>query len=167
MRISVFSSKELQATLLALRGFEPELRKQIRAQTKKVAQPIWQEAVRGNADTRLEQRVLGQTARVVVSDQNVTLRAAHIGKPLSGGLDPKRQWAAVEFGADTQAKRKYQAVSSRGKVYTVNRRTSAQLRPRRRNGYVIFPAAAEVIPRLAALWAQTTVRTFHESLEKK
>jgi hypothetical protein len=167
VRISAFSSPELQATLLALHGFDKDLKKQIRAQTKLHAQPMWQEAVNGNVTTRLEARVLGQTARVQVSDQNVTLRAAHIGKSLSGGLNPKTQWAAVEFGADIKAKRTYTATSSTGRNYTVKRRTSAQLRPRRRKGYVVYPAAQEVIPRLAALWAQTTVRTFHESLEKR
>ena len=29
------------------------------------------------------------------------------------------------------------------------------------------PAAAQMIPRFAALWAQTVVRTFHEAMEGK
>jgi hypothetical protein len=167
MRISVFESKELQALLLALRGFDKNLKKNIRAATKREAQPIWQQEVRERAETKLEQRVLAQSARVQVSDQNVTLRAAHIGRPLSGGLDPKTQWPAVEFGADTKAKRTYTATSSRGKRYNVTRRTSAQLRPRRASGRVVFPAAASAIPRLAALWVQTAVRQLHDSLEGK
>ncbi len=167
MRISVFSSPELEATILAIQGFEREVRKQVRQRLKAMAQPEFQKAVTERADTKLEQLVLANTARVSVSDQNVMLQAARIGRPLSGGLNPKTDWAAVEFGADTKAERTYDAVSSRGKHYKVTRRTSAQLRPRRRQGYAVFPAIAEMIPRIASLWIQTTIRTLHETLERK
>ena len=32
-------------------------------------------------------------------------------------------------------------------------------------GYVVYPAAAEAIPRIASLWVQTAVRTLHELVE--
>lgn len=167
MRISVFDSKELQAILLALRGFDRELKKQIRQQTKKVAEPEWQKAVNEHASTRLEHRILASTARVQVSDQNVMLRSAHIGKSISGGLKPSEAWPAVEFGGNQSKVGKYQTRSRKGTVYTATRHTARQLRPRNPKGYVVFPAAAQVIPRMAALWAQTLVRTFHEMTEGK
>jgi hypothetical protein len=55
-----------------------------------------------------------------------------------------------------------------GRAYTVrNRRTQRQYQPRDRRGRVVMPAAAKVIPRLASLWVQTTVRTFYEAIEKR
>lgn len=167
MRISVFESKELQATLLALRGFDKDLKKQIRTHTKRIAQPQWQKSVREHAETRLEQRVLADTARVQVSDQNVMLRSAHIGRALTGGLKPSENWAGVEFGGDQEKASTYSATSRTGTSYKVTRRTRRQLRPRKKTGYAVFPAAADMIPKIAALWVQTTVRTFHETLEKR
>jgi hypothetical protein len=166
VRISVWDSKELQAILLALRGFDRDLKKEIRSRTKTMAQPEWQKAVAERAGTVLESKVLAATARVQVSDQNVMLRSASIGRSLSHGLLPSANYAAVEFGADRNVKTTYERRSPKGKTHSVTRRTRTQLRPRTRKGYVVFPAAAEMIPRLAALWAQTTVRTFHETIEK-
>lgn len=166
MRISVWNSRELQATLLALRGFDRDLKKEIRVRTKAIAQPEWQKAVAQHANTKLEQRVLAQSARVQVSDQNVMLQSARVGRALSGGLKPSANYHAVEFGGDQRAKSTYSATSKKGKRFSVTRRTRAQLRPRNKTGYVVFPAAADMIPRLAALWVQTTVRTFYEAIEK-
>lgn len=166
MRISVWETTELRALLLALRGFPRELKKEIRQRTKAIGQPEWQQAVAERAERVTEQRVLASTARVQVSDQNITLRSAAIGRPLSHGLRPSEGYAGVEFGGDREAKATYTAKSKNGKSFTVTRRTQRQMRPRNKSGYVVFPAAAEIIPRLAALWVQTAVRTFHETIEK-
>lgn len=171
MRISVFASKELQAVLLAMRSLEKDLAKQLRQQTKAVVGPEWTKAVRENAQTRLEQRVLADTARVAVSNQNVTLKSAGVGKRLSGGLLPKESAYAVEFGADRFQPgqgRTYGSTSIKGKKFTVhNRNTVGQLRPRNKKGYVVYPAIADVIPKIASLWVQTIMRGLHEAFESR
>ncbi|ONI63905.1 hypothetical protein ALI44B_04575 [Leifsonia sp. ALI-44-B] len=167
MRISVFNSKELQGVILAMKGFERDLAKQIRRVTKSVVDPEWRKAVAERASTRSEARVLGSTARVAVSDQNVTLKSAAVGRALTGGLKPSENFAGVEFGADQNDVTTYQATSKKGKRFKVTRHTKRQFRPRKKNGYVVMPAAAEIIPRIASLWVQTTIRTFHELIEKR
>jgi hypothetical protein len=171
MRISIFSSKELQAVLLAMRSLDKDLAKQLRQQTKAVVGPEWTKAVRENAQTRLEQRVLADTARVAVSNQNITLKSAGVGRRLSGGLLPKESAYAIEFGADRFAPgqgRTYQSTSKRGNKYTIhNRNTVGQLRPRNKKGYVVYPAIAEVVPRIASLWVQTVMRGVHEAFESR
>lgn len=167
LRISAFSSKDLQATILAMKGMDRAVAKETRAATKKMIQPAWQKALSENSDTHQEVRVLAQTGRAAVSDQNVTLTSASIGRSLAGGSTPSQLAHSVEFGSDQSFARTYQARSSRGKVYTVRRRTRRQFRPRNRKGYVVYPAAASIIPRLASLWAQTVVRTFYETLERR
>lgn len=166
MRITIFGSKELQAVVLAMRTLDRDSRKEIRKHVKDMAQPAWQQALAENAQTRLEHRVLARTGRVRVSDQNVTLTAASVGRPLAGGLQPKQQYHAVEFGADPEDVT-YTATSKNGKRYKVTRNTRAQLRPRNAKGYVVYPAAAEMIPRIAAMFVQTVVRTVHEKLETR
>jgi hypothetical protein len=167
-RISVFESRELQGVILALKGMEKEIAKQIRKHTKDVVVPVWQKAVAENISTRLESRAFGNTARVAVSNQNITLSVASVGKPLSGGLNPRSQAHVVEFGADRSTVVSYEARSARGTNYTVNkRRTRAMLREKNKKGYVFYPTVREVIPRIASLWIQTTVRAFHEAIEKR
>ncbi len=167
LRISVHSSQQLQAVILATKQVDRELRKQIRQHTRQMVLPEWQQAVRENASTRLEQRVLGQTARALVSDQNVTLKAAHIGRALAGGLKPSDMWWAVEFGAPRDQRRDYTGRRGSTTFPVKGRRTTQQLRPRNSKGYVAYPAAANIIPRIAALWAQTAARTIHEAFESR
>lgn len=145
MRISVFNSKELQGTILLMKGAGREIAAEIRRQNKAVIGPVWQEAVRGEAQTTLQVKVLADTTRVSVSDQNVVLSAATVGKPLAGGGTPSELAAGAEFG------------SSRFK----------QFGTRVSKGRVVMVAAAKVIPRIASLWVQTTIRTFYEILEGK
>lgn len=167
MRISVFNSRELQGVILALKSMDRELAKQIRRATKEMIGPAWTQAVRDEASTRLEHRVLADTARVAVSNQNVTLKSAGVGRALTGGAKPVQLVGGVEFGARQDRATTYQATHRTGTRYSVTRHTQRQFRPRNRTGHVVFPAAARVIPRLAALWVQTTVRTFYELTERR
>ncbi|MFC6233693.1 hypothetical protein ACFPZL_01155 [Leucobacter soli] len=152
--------------ILATKNVDRELRAQIRKHTRQMILPEWQRATAEHAATRLEHRVLAQTARAAVSDQNVTLKAAQIGRALQGGLKPSELWWAVEFGADGK---RLDYTGRRGsRTFPVkNRRTTQQLRPRNQRGYVFHPAAAAIIPRLASLWTQTAARTIHEAFEGK
>lgn len=165
MRVSVLHSEKLQALLLALRGFDRELQGQIRRATKAIGQPQWQSAVRAQATTELETRVLANTARMSVSNQNVTLAAGGVGRALSGGAKPSAIARAVEHGAHTKETIVH-ARSRKGKPYQYRRVQNRGFRPSLRSGYVFYPAAVRMIPRFLALWAQTSVRTAHETFEK-
>jgi len=165
--IDIYQSRELQAAVLGLRRANKTMQAEVRKQTREKLLPEWQQAVRERADTRLEQRVLADTARVKMSNQNVRLSSATVGRKLSGGLNPKVQAAAVAFGADRAQKTTYEARSRKGKTFKVTRRTRAQLRPVRRDGYAVYPAAKAMIPRFASLWVQTVVRSFHDGIEGK
>jgi len=159
-RISLLISKELQTLVLAMRELDKEVTKQIRAQTRTTVEPVWKEAVRSRVTTRLQTRVLSDTARAAVSDMNVTLRSANTGK-LSSGAPTSSVWTGVELGGNTRVAT---VTSPKGKSY--QRHVTRQFPAARRKGYVVFPAAREVIPRIASLWVATVVRTTHEIFEK-
>lgn len=165
--LDVYGAPELQAAILGLRQAEKAIQTNVRKYTREKLLPEWKKGLAEHAETRLEHRVLVDTGRVKMSNQNVRLSSGTVGRKLSGGLSPKQGYGPVEFGADRAQKTTYEAVSSRGKRYRVTRRTRAQLRPRRPNGYVFYPTAKALIPRFAALWVQTVVRTFHEGIEGK
>lgn len=160
-RISVLVSEELQTLLSAARELPASVTKLTRQFTKRSADPIWQESVRGHVVDRQQTRVLGDTARVSVSDTNVMLKSGGIGNMANG--TPKYKLAkGTEFGADANYVRTVK--SRRGKSY--QRHTNRQFNLPRSRGYVVYPAARDSIPRLASLWVQTTVRTIHEIFER-
>lgn len=165
MRIDIYGSRELQAVVLSLRRAEKDIQKNIRTYTKSLLFPEWTKALAERAETRLEHRTLVSTGRIQMSNQNIKLKSASLSRPLSGGLIPSRDGAAVEFGANREEKTTYDAISSTGKSYRVTRRTRRQLRPKTVQGYVFYPAARAMIPRFASLWVQTTIRTFRDALE--
>jgi len=142
VRISVLNSAKLQATIRAVSSFDRTVQATIRKVTNLIGQPEWQKAVMGNTSTAFERRVLGQTARMTVSNQNVMLKAGHIGRPLRGGGRPTELYGPAEFGGRAK-----------------------QFRPPNRRGYVVYPAAARMIARFAALWTQTVVRAAYEAFE--
>lgn len=160
-RISVLVSNEMQTLLFAVRSLPDETRAQLRKHTRIVVEPVWQEAVRSNVVDRMQTRVLSDTARASVSDLNVMLRSGGIGK-MQDGTPKARLAKAVEFGADPRFTRT--VLSANGRAY--KRRTKAQFNLPRSRGYVVYPAARNVIPRVASLWTQTTVRTTHEVFER-
>lgn len=163
MSISIYTSDELQAVITRLRELPNEISKQIRKATRADALPIWQETLRQRPATRLETQVLISTARVAVSSQNITLSSATVGRKLAGGLQPKLDFAGVEFGANPQRQRTYTQRSRSGRTYSVTRHTQKNLRPRKHSGYVVMPAAAHAIPRIASLWVQTVMRATFEA----
>jgi hypothetical protein len=158
-RISVLVSRDLGVLTQAIAQAEPEMRTQIRRFTKPMAEEAWAEELRGGSTTRLEVRVLADTARVAVSDQNVMLKSATVGRV--GKVPASVLAPGAEFGADPQKVIKSQ--SKAGKPYT--RRRGQQFRAPRRRGYVVFPAVGQIVPRIASLWMQTAIRTFAEKVE--
>lgn len=167
MRLDVRKSPELLAAIFAIRSLDRTIAKMNRQQTKTVAAPEWKQALAERADSRLEHRVIVNTAVVSVSNQNVRIQSAGKGRPLSGGLNPKTDYAAIEFGADRAKRTTYRRKGRKGGTHTVTRRTAAGMKPRNGSGYVFFPAAKEMIPRMARLWVQTTVRTIATAFEGK
>lgn len=159
-RISVLVSKELQTLLSATRSLPSEVNKQIRKHTRIVIEPVWKETVRSNVVDRLQTRALSDTSRVAVSDSQVTLKAGGIGQ-LSSGTPIPQIARAAEFGADPNFTR----TVTNAQGTTFKRRTRRQFNLPRARGYVVYPAAREVIPRAVSLWVQTALRTIHETFE--
>jgi hypothetical protein len=154
VRIDVNGSQALKDVILALQNSDAETRRAIRTFTKAEIVKPWLQAVLSEADTRLERRVIAATATIAVSDQNIRIQSAAQGRPLRGGAKPQDIYAGVEFGGLGKKKRYMR------KGQPVTRNTTAQFRGRRTQGYVFYPAAHEMIPRLARLWVQTVVKTY-------
>lgn len=167
MRIDVKLSPELQAVIFAMRSLDRTIAKIVRREVKKVAEPEWKKALAERANTRLQQRVLVNTSNISVSNQNVRATSAQKGRPLSGGFEPKYDWHAAEFGADRNRVMEYTRRSRNGGRHKVRRRIGNGLPARKKTGYVVYPAAHEMVPRLGALFFQTVYRAIATATEGK
>lgn len=164
--ISIFTSKELQVTVGLLKSIDKDLSREIRRAVKVISTPEWTQEVSANVRNPLQQRVLASNSSVAVGNDNVRLRSGNSTRRLSGGGSPATLARAAEFGTDRARVTTYQRRSPKGKTHTVKRRASVQLPSRSRSGWAVYPAAAEITPRIASLYAQTTLRTFAETIEK-
>lgn len=160
-RISLLVSRDLSTLVQAARSLPAEVSKQLRAHTRRVVEPAFQEEMRDRAGTRIESRVLLDTTRVSVRADNVILKSANIGK-IGDGVPASVLAGPAEFGAAPT--RTVQATSRKGKPYT--RKLGPVFRAPRRRGYVFFPSVQAFIPRAGALWFQTAYRTVAEHFEK-
>lgn len=167
LRVSAYSSRELLAVLRGLRNLDRDTKKVLRRELKGMAEQAWKQALAQSADTKLEHRVLVDSGRVRVSDQNVRLTSASLSRSLRGGLKPSQSFGPVEFGANRRPGATETATSVRGKSFTRRRDPYRSFKAPNRRGYVVYPAAASVIPRVLAMYVQTFVRAIHEALEGK
>lgn len=159
-RISLLVSRDLAVLVQAAVTLPREVASQLRAQTRRVVEPALQEEMRERVGTRLEARALLDTARVSVSDSNVTLKTATVGRVR--GVPAGVLAGGAEFGASPE--RAVATRSRKGKPY--KRRLGPVFRAPRRRGHVFFPAVQALIPRAGALWFQTAYRTTAEHFEK-
>ena len=159
-RISLLVSRDLATLVQAAWSLPAEVSKQLRAHTRRVAEPAFQGEMRERVGTRLEARVLLDTARVSVRDDNVTLKTAMVGNV--HGTPASELAGGSEFGgnADTEVS----SHSRKGTAY--KRRLGTVFRAPRRRGHVFFPSVQAFIPRAGALWFQTAYRTVAETFEK-
>lgn len=161
-RISLSIDSPLRTMLTAARSAPAEVQKRIASHTKSEAQPIWFEEVRDGAQTKLQQRVLVDSARVGVTQRNVLLRSGSVGT-LRSGTPVSALASAAEFGMGPE--KRIATRSRAGKEYT--RRAGTAFPAPRRGGYVFWPAVGRSIIRVASLWVQIGVRTLLDKLEGK
>lgn len=160
-RISLLVDSPLRDLAIVYRNAPADARKHINRETKAAAQPIWKQETAERASTRIQQRVLVDSAKVGVTNRNVFLRSGGTGK-LRNGTPVIALATSAEFGRPHSAPIKSR--SKNGKPYT--RATGSLFGPRERRGRVVFPAASDSISRFASLWIQTTIRSLHEAAEK-
>lgn len=150
--ISIKESATLKVTILAMQAVDKSVQSSVRRETRTVAAPIWRQelghqSVWGSVG---QTRVLVNTARVAVSNNGVTLTAAtQKRKVLSGGGTPLGLGKAMEFGSRSPH-------GQRG-----------QLPRYKRGGHIVYPALADVAPRLISLWTQIVMKHAHDALEGK
>ncbi|MEV4738537.1 MULTISPECIES: hypothetical protein [unclassified Microbacterium] len=167
LRVSALSSSELLLVLRGLRNLDRDTKKHLRRNLKQIAEQAWKQTLAQHASTKLERAVLADSGRVRVSDQNVRLTSASLSRSLTGGLKPSESYGPVEFGANPRPAARETVKSKSGGQFTRYRDPNRPFKKPNRTGYVVYPSAASVIPRILAMYVQTFVRAIHEALEGK
>jgi hypothetical protein len=161
-RISLLIDSPLRSLLLVMRNTPSETRRQMNKASKAAMVPIWKEEVTANAETRLQHRVLVDSATVGVTARNAFLRSGGTGT-LRTGTPVSMLAQATEWGLASD-----RTVASRSRAGTeYTRRAGNAFGPRRRDGHVVWKAARRSIPRIASLWIQTAMRTLLDAIDGK
>jgi hypothetical protein len=163
--IDVQRSPELQATIIACKRVDADLRKAIFAASREAINPLWLPGLNRRATTKGQQMVIVKGARAAIRVDGFSLFAATSKKKLRGGLQPSTQWQAFEFGANTRVKKDVQTKSRLGKAYTVSKRINVQFPDRVKNGKVAFDTASEVGTKAVAAWVVAVVTTIVQATE--
>lgn len=164
------SMAELRAVTLALKAVDKETRSAINKATRDTLNPVWRGALASNAATPLESALLVKGGRVAAGNPPRMI-ASNSKRPVSKGstLTADRYGRAFEFGTKDQNKYGTYTRKNRGGggTHQVTRRTARQLPAYRSQGRVIFPAVAEVAPRMVSLWAGLIIRKVYDAFEGK
>lgn len=164
------SLAELRAAALALKNVDKELRRSMNQATRDTLNPIWRETLAAKAGTDLQRAVLVKNGRVAAGNPPRMIASASKRPAFKGSsLVPDRYGRSFEFGTKDQSKRTTYTRKNRrgGGTHQVTRRTRAQLPAFRAQGRVIFPAVAETVPRMTALWAGLILRKVYDAMEGK
>lgn len=156
MRLDARKSPVLTALIQTLATLPAEINKEIRARAKGVIVPEWKKglAERAPAERVFHDRLVAPST-AYVSDRNVKLIGGANGK------FPRE----TEFGAYRENFTTY--TNRRGATsFKTTRRTQRQFWHFTKTGRVVWPTASDMIPRILSFWAQTTIRTIHEHIEK-
>lgn len=155
----------LRGVVLALKAVDKPVRSEISKETRGTMNPVWRDAVASRARTRMDAATFGKGTRIAAGNPARAV-AASSRRALSGGFTPDRDGRALEFGVDRGKESTYTRKSKHG-THQVTRHTRRGLPARNRKGRVVFPAFAEVAPRMVSMYVQIVVRNIHKALEER
>ena len=150
---------ELRAAVLAMKRADATVRRDVAQRMRETMNPAWRSEVTSGA-TGMAGRVLAGGARIAGGNPP-QLVAASSRRKIGRGVIPDRHWAGYEYGANHGTTRT--VTSAKGTRY---RRHVMRHLPARGKGRVLEPAAARILPRIAAYWVQSVVRAFMDAAEE-
>jgi len=181
--LRVGDDRALQAAVLAMKSADKDLRRRINAATREKMNDPWKSLVQANlfGDSVMAGHILNTGVRIAAGNPpqaKAAQSAKRIGAKNGGrGLVPREDYAGWEFGGNRMAYSRYERKNPvrpvapgrkrRGKpgTHTVERRTQMHLPRRTPEGRVVYPAFADLAPRMVSLWVQLIVKTYHDAAE--
>jgi hypothetical protein len=154
--LRVDGADELRLAAAYFGRLDAPTRKAVASQAKQWA-PLLINQVQRRAHTQGAPAVaVAASGKVSATTKGVVASFGTAGRMASGGRSiPTSKLTGYEFG--TAKQRQKVAYTSRGRssgLFEVERRVKSGMSPRNTDGYFIFPAVAEMTPRLVAMWVR-------------
>lgn len=161
-------NRALEAAVLAFKRGDRALKSTMNKETRTRMTPVWKSLVESKAAARggTSAVVLGKGARIKAGLPPVAV-AATSGRKMRGGLTPRDDWHAFEFGGQRSKETTYTRRSPKGTTHQVTRHTSRQLPGRTKQGWVVYPAVAEITPRMVSMWIFIIAETYRNAAESR
>lgn len=167
---SATSDALLRGVVLALKSIDKPVKKQINDATRTTLNPVWREAIATHAaGSRMDYAVFGKGARIAAGNPG-RLVASSSRRPLrkgANGFVPNEMGRALAFAGPKPQASEYVRTFKGGKSHKVKRHTMTGWPARKNGGRVVYPAVADVMPRIVSMWVQIVIRNIHESLDGK
>lgn len=155
---------ELRAAVLALKRADSSVRRDVSQRMRETMTPAWKQEVTSHLTGRsLEGAMILPGTRIAAGNPPQLIAGSSkrtIGS--GGGLTPDKHWAGFEYGAGDGMR---PVTSKNGKTY--KRHVMRHLPARNSRGYVLGPASAAILPRVASYWCQSVVKAFMDAADGK
>ena len=124
----------------------------------------WRQLLNEQIDGEQDHDTIVDGSRVVVGSDGFAIFAAQSAQPLSGGLIPRSQWHAVEFGARTRRVSVGDRSPATGRSYKANKMINRGLPSRQKYGRVAFRAASLMGRELVRTWVRVLATTYRKAV---
>lgn len=160
-----FDTSTLEALAAAQRAFPDVLRQRMTAAASRVIVPAIEQEMRARPAPGQVKRMVIPGSFAVAGFGGYTAVAGVSRERFSGGGVARELARTWEFGTARRGIKKPVRRKNLRLGSTYYRDTTAQVPPRRRGGWIFYPAMGEVSKRSVPLYVQLAVKTIADSLE--
>lgn len=155
---------EMKLAVLAMKKADKFVRREVSQRMRETMTPAWKQEVSGHLTGRTMERAMILPGTRIAAGNPPQLIAASSKRTIGsgGGLTADKHWAGFEYGAGDGVR---SVTSKNGKTY--KRHVMRHLPARNSKGYVLGPASANILPRVASFWTQSVLKSFMDAADGK
>ncbi|WP_448072329.1 hypothetical protein [Georgenia yuyongxinii] len=155
-----------------MKAADRDLKRDINKATRDTMNPVWRSMITANlgGTNVMTSNILGSGVRIKAGNPPQAM-AAQSKRALGRGkrITPQDDYGPWEFGVPNRNEyTRYERKNRKsGGYHVVKRRTMKHLPRRYPEGRVVYPAFAEIAPRMVSLWVQIIMKKYFDAAEGK
>lgn len=163
MRVYAGAEDGVLQAVAQLKEADDSLQAAMMADAREQLGDAWRQLLNEQIDGRQDADTIVDGSRVIVGSDGFIIYAAESVQPLSGGLIPRENWHAVEFGARTRRVSVGDRSPATGRAYRANKMINRGLPSRQKYGRVAFRAASLMGRELVRVWVTALVERYRKA----
>ncbi len=163
MRVYAGAEDGVLQAVAQLKEADDGLQAAMMADAREQLGDAWRQLLNEQIDGRQDADTIVDGSRVIVGSDGFIIYAAESVQPLSGGLIPRENWHAVEFGARTRRVSVGDRSPATGRAYRANKMINRGLPSRQKYGRVAFRAASLMGRELVRVWVTALVERYRKA----